>query len=127
MATITLNGASGDLPLSFNCNKEIAVTSETSGVTVTASSVSEKTYYYTVSVPASTEKIVLKFATISDSNARIDDLLLSKPATTDIEKPTVSSEVSARGIFDLQGRKVSENAPLQRGIYIVNGKKFVVR
>ncbi|MBR5919524.1 MAG: M6 family metalloprotease domain-containing protein, partial [Prevotella sp.] len=44
-----------------------------------------------------------------------------------IEKPTVSSEVSPRGIFDLQGRKVSENAPLQRGIYIVNGKKFVVR
>lgn len=127
VATITLNGASGDLPLSFNCNKEIAVTSETSGVTVTASSVSEKTYNYTVSVPASTEKIVLKFATISDSNARIDDLLLSKPATTEIEKPTVSSEVSSRGIFDLQGRKVSENTPLQRGIYIVNGKKFVVR
>jgi M6 family metalloprotease-like protein len=44
-----------------------------------------------------------------------------------IKKMAISSGVSSHGIFDLQGRKVSENAPLQRGIYIVNGKKFIVR
>lgn len=56
-----------------------------------------------------------------------DVVLYIKKETTAIEKPTVSSEVSPRGIFDLQGRRVSENAPLQRGIYIVNGRKVVIQ
>lgn len=56
-----------------------------------------------------------------------DVVLYIKKETTAIEKPTVSSEVSPRGIFDLQGRKMSENAPLQRGIYIVNGRKVVIQ
>ena len=68
----------------------------------------------------------LRFACYTGSQADVV-LYMKVDDTTEIEKPTVSSEVSARGIFDLQGRKVSENAPLQRGIYIVNGKKFVVR
>ena len=56
-----------------------------------------------------------------------DVVLYIKKETTAIEKTTVSSEVSPRGIFDLQGRRVSENAPLQRGIYIVNGHKVVIQ
>lgn len=126
-ATITLNGAYGDLPLSFKTNKDVGITSETTGVTITTGAIEEKTRYFTVSVPENTSTLVLKFATIADSNARIDDIVLAKPATSAIEKPTVSSEVSPRGIFDLQGRRVSENAPLQRGIYIVNGHKVVIQ
>ncbi|MCR5131503.1 MAG: endonuclease [Prevotella sp.] len=75
-ATISLGGASGDLPLSFLCNKEIAVTSTTSGVTVTENSSSGQSYSYIVSVPAGTQTLKLTFATISDQNARIDNLLL---------------------------------------------------
>ena len=68
----------------------------------------------------------LRFACYTGSQEDVV-LYMKVDEATEIEKPTVSSEVSPRGIFDLQGRKVSENAPLQRGIYIVNGKKFVVR
>ena len=31
------------------------------------------------------------------------------------------------GIFDLQGRKVSDKGQLSKGIYIVNGKKVVIK
>jgi hypothetical protein len=77
-ATISLHGQSGRLPLSFLCNKEIAVTSSTSGVTITAGYVSGTTYNYTVSVPAGVQTLQLTFATIADQNARIDNLRLKK-------------------------------------------------
>ncbi|MBQ1799316.1 MAG: hypothetical protein II011_01040, partial [Prevotella sp.] len=32
---------------------------------------------------------------------------------------------AVNGIYDLQGRKVSDNLPMGKGIYIVNGKKVV--
>ena len=32
---------------------------------------------------------------------------------------------AVNGIYDLQGRKVSGNLPMGKGIYIVNGKKVV--
>ena len=77
-ATISLHGQSGRLPLSFLCNKEIAVTTSTSGVTITEGAVSGTTYNYTVSVPAGVQTLQLTFATIADQNARIDNLRLKK-------------------------------------------------
>ena len=52
------------------------------------------------------------------------------PVETDgIENLSMSSDhVQANGLFfDLQGRKMSQDNQLPKGIYIVNGKKLVVR
>lgn len=52
------------------------------------------------------------------------------PVETDgIENLSMSSDhVRAKGLFfDLQGRKMSQDNQLPKGIYIVNGKKLVVR
>ena len=86
IATIALGNASGEMPLSFKCNKTISVTSTTSGVTVTAGSVSGNTYNYVVNVPSETTTLVLKFATTNDDNARIDDIKLVSVA----EEPTTT-------------------------------------
>lgn len=127
-ATISLGGNSGELPLTFNCNKQIDVTTETAGVSITFGSVDEKTYSYTVSVPENTTTLVLVFSTTTDSNARIDDIMLSKPkGTSSIGKTTMKS-VKNEDIYTLQGVKISSAGQnLKRGIYIVGGKKIVVK
>ena len=38
-----------------------------------------------------------------------------------------SANTAARGIYDLQGRRLTEGQPTRKGIYVINGKKFVVR
>ncbi len=127
-ATISLGGNSGELPLTFNCNKQIDVTTETAGVSITFGSVDEKTYSYTVSVPENTTTLVLVFSTTTDSNARIDDIMLSKPkGTSSIGKTTMKS-VKNEDVYTLQGVKISSTGQnLRRGIYIVGGKKIVVK
>lgn len=40
---------------------------------------------------------------------------------------TMATEHDAAGTYDLNGRKVSENSGLKKGIYIRNGKKFIVK
>ena len=86
IATIALGDACGEMPLSFKSNKTISVTSTTFGVTVTAGSVSGNTYNYVVNVPSGTTTLVLKFATTSDENARIDDIKL----VSVVEEPTTT-------------------------------------
>ena len=127
-ATISLGGNSGELPLTFNCNKQIDVTTETAGVSITFGSVDEKTYSYTVSVPENTTTLVLVFSTTTDSNARIDDIMLSKPkGTSSIGKITMKSAKN-EDVYTLQGVKISSTGQnLKRGIYIVGGKKIVVK
>ena len=127
-ATISLGGNSGELPLTFNCNKQIDVTTETAGVSITFGSVDEKTYSYTVSVPENTTTLVLVFSTTTDSNARIDDIMLSKPkGTSSIGKTTMKSAKN-EDVYTLQGVKISSTGQnLKRGIYIVGGKKIVVK
>ena len=68
----------------------------------------------------------LRFACYTGSQKDVV-LYVNKQSTSIFEKPTVSSEVSTREIYDLQGRSVSEKATLQRGIYIVNGRKVVIK
>lgn len=127
-ATISLGGNSGELPLTFNCNKQIDVTTETAGVSITFGSVDEKMYSYTVSVPENTTTLVLVFSTTTDSNARIDDIMLSKPkGTSSIGKTTMKSAKN-EDVYTLQGVKISSAGQnLKRGIYIVGGKKIVVK
>ncbi len=38
-----------------------------------------------------------------------------------------SSATSQPGLFDLQGRKITERSKLQKGIYILNGKKVLIK
>ena len=38
-----------------------------------------------------------------------------------------SDDSDATGVYDLNGRKMSENGVLRKGIYIRNGKKFIVK
>ncbi len=79
-ADIDLKGESGNLDLTFTCNKTLSVTSSTSGVSVVAGS---DAYTYTIVVPAGTAKLNLTFETTTDSNARLDDLKLVKSDNQD--------------------------------------------
>jgi hypothetical protein len=46
--------------------------------------------------------------------------------TTDIERLTFNGE-RCSDLFDLQGRKVIVNGDINKGIYIMNGKKVVIK
>ena len=49
----------------------------------------------------------------------------SSGGTSSISNITLSPDLKKEGIYDMQGRKV--NGKLKPGIYIVNGKKTVIR
>ena len=51
-------------------------------------------------------------------------MAIGKEFASDIEYVREDNNSQSKDIFDLQGRKVSSPA---RGIYIKNGKKYVVR
>ena len=47
---------------------------------------------------------------------------------TSVENITIDpSDKGKTGIFDLQGRKIPSVGPLSKGVYIVNGKKIVIK
>ena len=55
-------------------------------------------------------------------------VLDSKPVPTGIESLTSSPKgEGSRYVYDLQGRKIANSTMLTPGIYIVNGKKIVIR
>ena len=90
-ATITLNGASGEMTLEYNCNKSnILVTSTTNNVTIGSATNSGKIYTRTVTVPQGAATLVLTFTTNSGDNARLDNLVLSYSETGD-EGPSAPS------------------------------------
>ncbi len=68
-AEITLNGATS-MKLTFDINKNVNLTSTTSGATLTKVSNTE----YDITVPSGTNKLILTFAMGSDSNARLDNI-----------------------------------------------------
>ena len=78
-ANIAIGSVFGDFELSFKSNRALTVTSDTEGVSITAVSVSGKTYYYTVSVPENTPILRLTFTNTKTQNARLDDIVLMKP------------------------------------------------
>ena len=142
-ATIALGTVSGKMSLSFKSSVTLNVSSDTPGVSVTPVSVTGKTYRYNVNVPETavqhspkenTSLLTLTFATSTLQNARIDDILLLKPASItavrDIRHQTATD--ANQTVYDLQGRRVvlksNSNYPtLKKGVYIISGKKVVIR
>ena len=57
-----------------------------------------------------------------------DGLKATVTPTTGIRNIDMTDQNAEHAVFDLQGRKVgTTRSPLKSGIYIVNGKKFVIR
>lgn len=75
-ASVDLKGANGDMTLRFKTNKTIAVTSETTGVTVGEATKTGFDYELTVNVPAGVTTLSLTFTSTTTSNARLDDIVL---------------------------------------------------
>lgn len=76
-ATVPLNGASGEMTLSFNSNrKNLKVAVAETGVELSSATASGNNYSYTLTVPASVSSLTLTFSNSSSSNARFDDVKL---------------------------------------------------
>lgn len=75
-ASVDLKGANGDMTLRFKTNKTIAVTSETTGVTVGEATKTGFDYELNVNVPAGVTTLSLTFTSTTTSNARLDDIVL---------------------------------------------------
>ncbi len=68
----------------------------------------------------------IHFITTDGTDHRFDDLSLS--SVTGIESLTPAPSSKGEGnVYDLSGRKVSESSVLPKGVYIVNGKKVIVK
>ena len=73
-AKIALNGKTGDMMLSFKCNKKIDVTVE--GATIGDPSNTGYDYIYPVTVPVGTSEITITFTQSASSNCRLDNIKL---------------------------------------------------
>lgn len=83
-ATIPLEGVSGDLTLTFKTNNgNIAVSSTTTGVSISGDVVSGESTLTISGVTTNTLNLVLKFTNTSTSNCRLDDILLLGSQVTD--------------------------------------------
>ena len=81
----------GTLTLSFKANRALAVTSNTSGVTITQTS-SSSPYEYSIS--GASDGFTLIFSNSTSNNARVDDFVLTGTRRTDVtevDNPTLSS------------------------------------
>ena len=68
----------------------------------------------------------IHFITGDGTDHQFDDLSLS--SVTGIESLTPAPSPKGEGnVYDLSGRKVSESSVLPKGVYIVNGKKVIVK
>ena len=68
----------------------------------------------------------IHFITTDGTDHRFDDIGLSNVTGIERLNPD-SSGKSDTNIYDISGRKVSESSVLPKGVYIVNGKKVVVK
>ena len=78
-ATILMNGHSGELTLTFLSNKNIHV--DATGATLTQKTTTSP-YTYTVNVPTGTTSVKFTFSN-DGANCRVDNFLLTAPASTD--------------------------------------------
>ena len=68
----------------------------------------------------------IHFITTDGTDYRFDDLRMS--GATGIESLTPNPSPKEEGnVYDLSGRKVSESSVLPKGVYIMNGKKVIVK
>ena len=73
-ATVPLNGASGDMTLSFKANRNVTVTA--TGATVGAQTKTGNDYSYPITVAAGTTSITITIASATTGNARLDNIRL---------------------------------------------------
>ena len=107
-AKIATGGYSGDLTLLFKSNypERLAVTSSTSGVTITEVSKTE----YTINVSASVDVFDIVFTNTTASNSRIDDISLVKGVlltqTLTFATPTFAIELGSSAADSFVGQTV---------------------
>lgn len=63
------------------------------------------------------------------STAQTRGIGITEDGSTSVSPVSVNMESHSSGIYDLQGRRINDTPgiPLKKGIYIVNGKKIVVK
>ena len=77
-SAINIAGHTGTLTLTYLANGDrIAVTSSTSGATVTKGETSGNTYTWTITVPTATTTLSLTLTNSNSSNVRVDNILLT--------------------------------------------------
>ena len=54
-------------------------------------------------------------------------VILEMDDVVDVEPVTIADKQHDKGTCDLQGRRMAENQPLRPGIYVKDGRKFVVK
>ena len=77
----------------------------------------------TVTIPSNKAYLMVEKRLLDDSDARVLSCVFEEAAPTGISTMT-NSRSTSHSYFDLQGRKVTSPT---KGLYIVNGKKFVVK
>ena len=86
-AVVSLNGASGQLTLTFHANnKNIRLTTTTTGVTIGSFTYDTDNKYYTfpINVAEGVSTMTLKFENTTKSNTRVDDFLLTAPTEQEL-------------------------------------------
>ena len=116
-ANVTLNGER-NLSLTFTVNKNIEVTSSTTGASLTKIDNTN----YTITVPEGTENLSLTFATTVDQNARLDDIkMTSEDGEADpdvLSAPTISGDASFEESTTVTITTTEDGATI---LYTVNG------
>ena len=70
----------------------------------------------------------IHFFTADGSDYRFDDLVMQSGVSTAIDENLSTcqpAKASASAIYDLQGRRVTHDSSIKKGIYVVGGKKVV--
>lgn len=122
VATLTFNAAAWGSE-----NTKLTVNAE--GATITGEKrftlENEAWGNYTTTLSGSGD-VKLTFTTVG-SNRRffLDEVMVFVPSTTGISELNTAKKESPRGIYTLDGRRISINGTLPHGIYIVDGKKVV--
>lgn len=116
-ANVALNGEK-NLSLTFTVNKNIEVTSSTTGASLTKIDNSN----YTITVPEGTNTLSLTFTTAVDQNARLDDIKLTSEdgeVNPDaLSAPTITGDTSFEESATVTITTTEEGATI---LYTVNG------
>ena len=132
-ATTPSFGIEGEVTLTFKAaawgSDKTKLTVRAEGATINGDSSfsleNEAWGNYTTTLSGDGE-VQITFTTVG-SNKRffLDEVMVFVPETTGISELNTVKKESPRGIYTLDGRRVSDNGTLPHGIYIVDGKKVV--
>ena len=132
-ATTPSFGIEGEVTLTFKAaawgSDKTKLTVRAEGATINGDSSfsleNEAWGNYTTTLSGDGE-VQITFTTVG-SNKRffLDEVMVFVPETTGISELNTVRKESPRGIYTLDGRRVSNNGMLPHGIYIVDGKKVV--